>query len=251
MVRTESLHALFLHLHEHTGFSLDTSGFTRMSDAIGEELVSKRYLGDVYRMLLRSRDQNKTEFRTHRDKLDHIARFLKYRNFQRFEDEIARPLSPALASCTGNWWSIVRANAGPYLLKAPVRISRDEKGTGLIAEMKASSGIFTGSVMLRAGNLFIELDSGHSKKLYIILKIGVSQHPSLLQGIFAGMSTAGDPIAGREILLRETDLAWDSMKWAKRPIDPSGDPIHRYFDGHEKNCIRIGSVSAFDLTDLH
>ena len=74
----------------------------------------------------------------------------------------------------------------------------------------------------------------------------------MLQGVFCGISSAGDPISGREILLREDHLDYEEMQWEQVRLDnPQTAPcIREYFKSSHQNCIKIRGVSTFTLDDL-
>ncbi|HCS21244.1 MAG TPA: hypothetical protein DIW47_11905 [Bacteroidetes bacterium] len=96
------------------------------------------------------------------------------------------------------------------------------------------------------------LDSGNGKKLSLVFKLGNTTELELLQGVFCGISSAGDPISGREILVKELEQDYEKMKWAQLSLkDENTDPrILNYFAEYAPNCIKIKNVSSFQLSDL-
>lgn len=89
--------------------------------------------------------------------------------------------------------------------------------------------------------MFCHLDSDRNKKMLIILKGNVNKHSQVLQGVFSGISSTGDPIAGRELFIREHVLPLKDMKWQALALDDvSLDPrIRKYFENPKDNCIKI------------
>lgn len=233
--------------------SLDHRGFEMMSDHIekitGQE-ITRKYLYETYRKVCADIKAGVQEVRNYEEKLDTISKAIGYRRYLDFEKAVTQPVDAQLKPYAGNWWSIVRANAGAYLLKAPVRLYEDEQQMRI--ELQGGLHLFKGTVTLRAANLFCTLESGKDKSIQLVMKAGAASDPLLLKGVFSGISTAGDPIAGRKLLLREHDLPFGQMHWKKLPLDDTGlDPrIDRYFSHYEKNCIKITQVSTFSMRDL-
>ncbi len=217
-----------------------------MSESIDGD-ISQKYLDDVYRDVRKALDNNKLRIGTRRPKLDLIAKELGFKNFQFFENEILKPVDPILRNCIGNWWSIVRANVGKDLFKAPVRIYEDSQ-QGICIKLKGQENRFRGKIELRAGCLFCELDSSRDKKIYIVIKSSVSEGSRILQGTFAGISSTGDPIGGRELFLREKDQSFEDMKWEKLPVNSKtlDKRISAYFENAEGNCIKIDNRSDLE-----
>lgn len=251
-VNTYSVLNLITALSEKLEESTDRAGFEKMSRELDEEKVSGRYLADVHKQVQEALDKKKMTIGIRRYKLDHIALFLGFRNFQRFENEYARPPDPVLTACIGNWWSMVRANSGAYILKAPVSIYRSDDGRQVNMKLRGRQHLFTGTIVFRAGCLFCTLDSEQAKKLFIVFKAGTVKNTLLMQGVFTGISSAGDPIAGRELLVREGKLSFEEMSWQKLTTDDAQTDtrICSYFKEYEGNCIKISGASSFDLTDL-
>jgi hypothetical protein len=217
-----------------------------------KEEVSQKYLYETYNAVEKAIQEKKEDLRTSRAKMDAIAEALGYKNFSEFEKTILSPLDPLLDHYEGNWWSIVRANGSNHILKAPIKIYKDKVENKMKIDMKGGARSFTGYVQLRAGNLFCELDSNDNKILYLIMKIGSNKYTRLLQGIFAGISSAEDPIAGRELFWKEEQLSFDDMQWEKLPVNtPKLDKrITNYFAKSEGNCLKGGQASVHDMVDL-
>lgn len=235
---------------------LEYDDFAHMSAAIckahSTELVSQRYLYDLYWRTMEKLETGVEISRPRGYLIDLIAKHLGYPSFRHFVIRGETAISPSLQACMGTWWSYVRANAGERLLKAPVRIFQDENKNLVKMEMRTKGRIFKGLAHENIGCLTAYLDSGNGKKLALVFKLGNAPYFELLQGVFSGISSPGDPISGRELLLRETDLAFDDMHWEELLLtDGTTDSrIRNYFSDYGQNCIKIREVSSFTLSDL-
>jgi hypothetical protein len=104
--------------------------------------------------------------------------------------------------------------------------------------------------------LHSHLQSGQNKNIHIVLKAGHSTEPQVLQGVFSGVSTAGDPIAGREIFIRQK-LSYDKLTTERASIKDligsksrESELIGKYFKNKEYNILKGGAASTFGLDDL-
>lgn len=189
-------------------------------------------------------------------KVEYIARFAGFTNFNHFAEYLKQPLPTFLDNCEGNWYSYVRCNSGqPYLLKSPVRIARID--TGLIIELQGKARRFKGKIKYEGQCMYCLLESGEDKNLHLVFKFGSSRDPQVLQGVFSGMSSDGDPIAGREVLVRENELRLRDMKNERLPIhdflkskDPGKRALGTYFREKENNTLKIQRSSTFSFDDL-
>jgi hypothetical protein len=253
MIKTRHVLQLVEALAKSTGQSKDRHGFTKMSEKIDEEVyVSPRYLDDLYRNAKKKRDAGIEDTRVSGPHVDAIAQHLKFENFHQFTVSCEQKISPVLKSCIGNWWSYVRANSGDYVLKAPVKIYMDPILQDIRMELKGKERVFSGPIEEKAGCLSGFIESEKEKRIGLVFKLGSSQEIELLQGVFCGASSSGDPIAGREILVRAHDISYDEMAWSKHPLyeDELHEKIRKYFMDPGKNCIKIKEVSGFDFNDL-
>lgn len=242
-------------LAQACGESLDMHGYHAMSDYIldkTEIIVTHRYLYDTYKRTSIEIEEGKNTTRTYLDKMDLIAITLGYGDFSSYIKTFTT-IDPILESCIGNWWSLVRANSGSYILKAPIRIFKSDDGLSITVEMKGGRQLFTGTAVLKMNNMFCALEGEKDKKLFVVMKLGGEGTPEMIQGTFAGISSAGDPIAGREIFLRENQLSFDEMAWQRLSIEIKNGldkRINAYYKMYEMNCIKITNVSSFSLSDI-
>src|SRR5690606_27614722 len=128
--------------------------------------------------------------------------FLKFETFNNFSRFCVMKPNDALMNCIGNWWSLVRSNAGPHVLRAPVTIYLNDNYE-VCMTLKGNEKVFQGILKMEGPCLVGNLDSGAGKLLSVIFKLGSRKEMTLIKGVFCGLSSAGEPIAGREILMRE------------------------------------------------
>jgi hypothetical protein len=239
-------------LSEKTGEPLDAFGYKMISQAIDEpEIISPRYIEDLYRRVKREEKNGAEYTEASALKTRIMAKHLGFKDFIDLSRSLEQDLSPTLAACAGNWWSYVRANAGSSIYRAPVRMFEDKTRKLMRMDMKGKEREFSGRIEEKAGCISGFLESGTDKRLGLVFKIGDTRHIDVLQGVFCGMSTAGYPIAGRELLVREKSMEFEAMKWST--IDLNGlieEKIRAYLSDFQQNCIVISPVKGFGLDDL-
>lgn len=240
MASTQSVLRLLNELADKRKVEMDYGGFGKMSEFIDSDEISQKFLDDTYRRVRKHLAANKPVVGTRIGKLNVIAVALGYKSFAQFESRWSNPPEPLFQACVGLWWSHVLGNVGNTIYKAPVQIFHDEE-EGMCIRLRGKENDFRGNITLRAGSLFCELDSGREKKLYIILKGEIGNRPDVLQGTFAGISSTGDPIAGRELFTRSSDEKFALMKWQAIDADSEilGPRIRSYFSNTAENRIKI------------
>lgn len=252
MAKPKDVLLLIKELSEKTGEHCDHAGFGAMSEKIDSDNISQRYLYDLYRKAkdLYQKGINTTKAREFF--LDKIAQHLGYTGFLQFSLNINKAISDSLKSCVGNWWSYVRASSSEKIYKAPVRIFNDARDGSIRMELKGRERIFFGEIIEKAGCLFIYLVSGAEKQMGLVFKLGATTTINLLQGTYSGMSSAGYPIAGREILVREHSLEYHSMSWNELALSSEqlDDRLRTYFFDSNKNSIAIKVITGFDISSL-
>lgn len=255
---TVHIKGLLKELSEHTGQTFDGVGFMVMSEALQEfrefPETSKRYLSEKLYKRLQKCDTQKVGLM--RDKLEKIAQFLNYKNLQDFITKNFSPLDKRLEGCIGNWYSFVRCNSGkPDILISPVRIYAEQQK--VYFELKGMRRRFRGELRLKGSCLFCLLDTGTDKEIHLSFKIGMEEKPLVLQGTFSGVSSGGDPIGGREILIRDDELNFEKLINKKMKLNEAATSdelkwrkVAEYFSSYEGNNLKISNVSTFDLDDL-
>lgn len=246
-----------------TGLNLVHTDFREMQERLSELYtkanapkkmtpLSDEYL---YRKLFRPTERGEETLKLNPAILNNIAQAIGFKSYAHFL-KISDPMSnPCIKNAIGVWYSYVRCNSGqPYVLRAPVKIFEEKRE--VLMEMKGSVRKFSGHVNAMGECLRCNLQS-ENKSLSLVLKAGIAAHPKVLQGVFAGLSTAGDPIAGREILIRQ-DAEYDALTNERALINDliSADDRERklvgtYFYNKEANILKGGRASTFGYDDLN
>ncbi len=186
-----------------------------------------------------------------------LVHALGYKGIPDFINGKHPAVSTDLKGCEGFWYSYVRCNSGqPFVLRAPVEIVVRYRDVEM--ELRGSRRTFKGKMKLEGDCIFCLLESGDTKNLHLIFKTGLESTPNVLQGVFSGLSTANDPIAGREILIRQPGmddlkkLTNDRLSIDKLLSSGTEDEkiIARYFSNVDENILKAGRSSNFEITDL-
>ena len=235
-----------------TNESRDYTGFRQISEKVGGTIKHK-YLYYLYNEVKKGSDDgiNLSPY-----KMDELAKFLGYQNFNTFLDHVKMPLDPVLKSLEGSYYSYVRKrNKTGTLLCSPVGIEKIENR--VVLKLKGPNWEYVGELELVDGCLFCAMKSEASKKsFHHVYKIGKSESPKVLLGLFTGVSSANDPIAGRCVLIRQKAL-FHNLQNQQLSIDEivnSHNPEHKklasYFKTYENNNLQINTPGSFDLDDL-
>lgn len=256
---------------EHEELAPDQPGFEKLAILINEEqkqkqkkiLFTDRYFSEnLYGKSRKALKNGDTEIGVSRAHINTIAQYHGFRDFREFENQPEKPNSPnlihnpILEKLQGSWGSYVRVNSGEdKIYAAPVSIYKEEGK--YMMKLYGLSRTFEGSISLVGNSLVTTLYSNQGKILNLIFHVGIAIDPKLLQGVFSGMSTGGEPIVGREILVRQGEDENELPK-ARVVIIPEEDEakpsidirIIRYFGTYEGNCLRAGRSSSFTLGDL-
>lgn len=249
---------------EQAGSSLEYAQLGRLSESINEQArlpeepeITRRYLYEKLLVRCRKAITEQASVVGLADAyVNRIVKYLGYRNFDHFTTLQQRPADAQLEQCIGAWYSYVRENSGlPHILRAPVRIWNEENQYYM--ELRGPHRTFTGLIHRRGACIFAKLSYEPDKELHLVFKIGNAQSPELLQGVFSGMSTNGDPIAGREILVRQSEQIPEALSPRKFNISqPDWDAVEldarivRYFEDFGRNYVKVTGVSTFTLDDL-
>jgi len=230
------------------------------NDLKGLQIIAEEIgLKDLYLYKIQNRIEKKRndqeELKFHGKLLDKIAKFLKFKNFRTFVDGLERGLESQLISCEGSYYSYVRRNAVVgVLFRSPVRIWTEVNNVRF--ELRGPSLVYQGTIQLRHGCLFIQMESKEGKAFYHVYKIGKRESPKVLQGTFSGVSTAFDPIGGRAILMR-VDEPYNSLENAalkitdiKKSKSLNERRLADYFKDYANNNVSPNKSYSFDLSDL-
>jgi hypothetical protein len=123
--------------------------------------------------------------------------------------------------------------------------------------LKGPSRAFKGELRKKEQNLFAFLQTEDAKELHLIFKIGVVSDPEVLQGVFSGISSNSEPIAGREVLVRLVDKSFEDLKNQRISIEDAAESpekmmrlLAKSFKDYEKNSLKVTGGSTFRLSDL-
>lgn len=187
--------------------------------------------------------------------IESLATYLEFESFSEFIRNAGKPLSPVLLECLGSWRSYVRCNSGEeYVLCSPVEITRIKRT--VLVKLKGPVRSFCGELNAIGNSVHSLLTTDTGKAIHIIFYVGVSKKARVLQGIFSGVSSASDPIAGREILVRADEdftliqnerLSIASLLKSK---DPALKAVGKYFNTKPGNMLKAGTSSTFSFGDL-
>lgn len=246
-------------LAENTNESLDYTGLGIMSMKVEEKMDAEmphRYLYENLYKASKSRiDEGKTTFRPNLPRLDIIAKFLGFKNFNDFILNDQQTLVPQLKACLGIWYAYVRSSSElDEVLRSPVTIAI-ENGKCILTEY-GPFRTFKGEVFHQGGFISIHAKSP-DKSYFFCYKVGLATQPKVLQGTFAGFSSGGSPVAGRKILVREEVLQFKEMTnqkvtFKELEIQPEllDSRIATYFRDYCNNYAKVKYVGGFGLDDL-
>jgi hypothetical protein len=220
-----------------------------------EPAFKEEYLYKHLQSKLRKAGEEKDmELSLNEKKISSLLRYLGYRNFAEFREGKDHPASQ-LGKFIGVWRSYVRCNSkNPFLLSSPVRIYAQK--SAVYMELAGPERNFKGELLLSGERVYCLLNGDHGKQIFLVMNGGIRLKPDVLQGVFAGISSAGDPIAGREVLIRQS-LPFEELRPLKIDIDEwlrsaneEEAAIAKYFAQAENNIIKSGRSSSFDIGDL-
>lgn len=257
--RTAEIRRLFAAVAEKTKTNLDYASFRQMYDVL-EKSENKpgfreSYLyKSLYCKLKEAEAQRHADVALNTNYVHYLAAFLGYTSFDQFLKMKNRPREQQLETCRGTWYSYVRIHTGgEFVLRSPVEIY--SSGNQMMIRMKGAERMFTGELHWENNCIYSVLESNSGKKLQLVFRTGIN-HPKLLQGVFSGVSSAGIPIAGREILVRTTE-PFDRLSNKKMPLrelqhatDELQQLIGYYFRDKNETILRAGISGTFDVDDL-
>ena len=264
----EKLKKLLILAVEKTGKSLTHYDILEMNAEINAQIeegtlngsrIGARYIYNSIFMLL---DKEGDIISLNKSYVDIIARYAGFKDY----DDFRRSLHPEknvtehelLKRCGGVWKSYARTNSGRrQLLVAPLHIFQE--GAKMKIQMRGNRNTLYESELTSMGACLRCTLGGKekdTKQIYMVMRLGIEEKPKVLMGIFAGMSTGGEPIGGREVWVREEDgVTFDSLNHQRINMDnEEAKDLHpnilHYFDSKEKNCWKATSPSTFDIEDL-
>ena len=242
------------------GVTLQYASFGEIYSKIEEKIpdlpFSDRYLyKQVYQPLQKLQGKNDI-IRLNSNNVEHLVKYLSYTNYDQFIKVQSQPVHPVLMDFENtNWYSYVRCNSGEeYVLVSPVRFIAE--GREIFMHLKGPRRTFTGKLKFGGNCIYCDLESGQEKNLHLVFYTGFAKQPDVLQGVFSGMSTAGDPIAGREVLIRQPGKL-STLQNSRRPIgemmsskNEEEQAVGSYFKNPAQNILKAGKASTFGIDDL-
>ena len=253
--KIEYIERLIAMLVEKTGETPDHAGFGYMSEKIGDG-ISQRYLYDkLQKRIDKAKEVEEEYVQLSLFKLDKIARFLGFKSFKDFQKSCDEPINTVLKSCIGTWISYVRRNSEHNVLYAsPVLVY--EENQKIWFHLKGPTWAYNGLLKYRNGCLFSLFEANGGKQFHHVYKIGNREDPQVLQGVFSGVSTANEPIAGRAVLIKQekefTSLENQALRLSE-VLSSTSLVLRRlaeYFSNHQVNNLGISQVTTFDIDDL-
>lgn len=240
-------------LSAETGYGLDHAGLKHISEKVFSS-GNERYLyHNIYQLMKKAKPEDTLGLQENR--LNEMAKFLSYPSFRELQLHLEHPEDPVLTAMHGNYYCYVRASHEEgFILRSPVSIAAVNGKTWLSLRGKIYS--FEGEVVLRHGCLFILMQSSEGKRFYHVYRIGTRKSPEVLQGVFSGVSTAFDPIAGRTVLVRQNE-SFDllvNLKINISGLEKSKERTDRilaeYFRKYSENNISTKKAAGFSWEDL-
>ncbi|HTF04386.1 MAG TPA: hypothetical protein VK826_10180 [Bacteroidia bacterium] len=262
--RAQDIERLLKEIGEHTKLPPVHGNFIKIYDLLKIEYRKKKEadipfrVTYLYRRLfgqLKKKGRKSKILNLNSDHLDALAFLLGYEDYAAFEEGKHSAISTILQNCAGTWYSYVRCNSGhSFIIRAPVKIYAS--GSEMHMELKGSQSVFTGKVIADESNIYCSLESDKGKKLFMVMKTALSRKAKVMQGVFSGVSTGTDPIAGREVFVRQDDK-YENLEHQRVPVlkflnsrSEEERSVAVYFENIENNILKAGRSSTFDLGDL-
>lgn len=258
---TPDIRRLLEEVTQKAGTGLDYSSLKSTRDVMIETLGNVSFRSDyLYKDILSKLEeaeaQRKVSIGLNKKYVDELVQFLSYASYRQFINIRDQLQYPMLESCTGSWYSYVRCNSGnPEIYVSPVKIFAEGKEIRMLLRGPVRS--YEGVVRHEGGCLYALLESGMGKNLHLVFRLGLpQQRPEVLQGVFSGISSAGNPISGREILARqEKDFEQLTHKLYTieelcKSKNEKAKLIGNYFAKKEKAILSAGNSSVFSWSDI-
>ncbi|MEZ4776384.1 MAG: hypothetical protein R3D00_24630 [Bacteroidia bacterium] len=227
----------------------------------GTPEISQRYLYEYLHLRInRALKADETTYGLNVEYVEKLVRFAGYEGVQDWlasrENQKPKP-DDQLESLKGMYYCYVMCNSGqPDLLKSPVKIHHN--GKHYVVEMRGKVRKFEGVPEIRQGCLFVLLRSDQDKQLHWVCKVGNSRSPEIIQYIFSGVSSGGDPIGGKGLLVKtrlsdmnegtNEKIPMENLKFSSSEKDLG---LFTYFSTANPARMKISSVSTFDFRDIN
>ncbi|MEM7510058.1 MAG: hypothetical protein AAF388_03935 [Bacteroidota bacterium] len=242
--------------------NMSRMGMGKLSEEINEVIedieLSQRYLDETIRRGIHKAKISAEEFLNLEEAyVQSIAQYLGYIDIAEFIQKGFEDIPRQLSTCIGFWYNYVRESSGKdVILRSPVEIYQ-EKNKVFMA-LYGYHRIFKGEIELKSGCISVLLkDLEEEKSIHLVCKIGIALDPTVLQGVFSGISSTELPICGREILIRQEVDSIDKLHNAK--IDLASEVpessewnlnVIQLLKEYQGNYIRVSETKGFDLYSL-
>ncbi len=264
-IKVELLEKMLRKSVEVSNVSYDRFGLLQMHKVINDRLpdgyrhLGERYMYDtVFLGIEKAKKEKSLWLNLDRSCLDTIVYYLGFKNIEDFKAAYLPFVPREILFLEGNWYSLVRGNSeSPDILVSPVRI-RISHSVDIHMELRGPDRMYSGKIKWIGGSISALLTSDDGvKQMHLAFKVGVARYPKILLGVFSGVSSGGEPIAGREMLYR-TDEGFNEMKNLKISLNAATpeNSVHfpkkviNYFSDLKENYIKISNVRSFGLNDL-
>jgi hypothetical protein len=237
---------------DKTGQELGHAGLVEAAWKIGG--MSDKYIyKSIYNRILGKKDNY--SIRLNDKILNKLAAYIGYSNYQAFVKSIDHPIDPTIVGAEGVYMSYVRMNSDEgKVLCSPARIIINETSSKF--ELRGPKWTYRGDVKLEGGCLFVSMHTEVGKSFHHVYKIGKAHRPRILQGIFSGVSSAFDPIAGRCVLVR-ADVEFGTLKNESVSIATLRSKpgkvekaLAKYFKDRSLNNLIVEGITTNDIPDL-
>ena len=251
--QAKHLKILLDRLSKATSESLGYHGLGQISAVVGNGISQEYLYYRLERKLAPIADDSAT-LKLAPDKIETLVRFLGYQNFNEFQESIDRPMDKALIALEGTYYLYVRKNSTTgAVLRSPAKIEKEKNVFRLT--VKGADRLYQGIIEISNGCITCLMQAA-DKAFYHVYRVGKRNSPKVVQGIFAGVSSAFDPIGGRCLLVRQ-NAPFDKLSIEKLSIEALMEleqlelySLGKYFKTFENNNLRTNTTVSFDFDDL-
>ncbi len=251
--QAKHLRILLDRLSKATGESLDYHGLGQISSEVGNGISQGYLYYSLERKLTHIADDLET-LKLAPDKIETLVRFLGYENFNEFRESVERPMDTVLVGLEGTYYLYVRKNStAGAVLRSPAKIEKEKNE--LFLALKGADRLYRGSIEMSNGCITCLMKTA-DKAFYHVYRVGKRNSPKVVQGIFAGVSSAFDPIGGRCLLVRQNEsfdeLSIEKLRTEELIESEQADlyAVGKYFNNFEDNNLRTHKAVGFDFDDL-
>lgn len=266
-IKVKTVLLILEELSDRHGTTQDYSGFGELEAILeveGNLNISQKYLYENMQLQAkRASDRGEEEMQLSRSYLNQIVQYLGCKSIESYERQkfVSVPVNPVLESSMGSWCSYTRVNSKkPMILQAPIVIYHSQEHSGtLMMKMQGYACEYLGEIRLTAFNtLNCSLESSIQRKAFhIVLRMGMVFQPIYLKGVFSGITSYGDPIAGKLVLIRQ-EVPYDELEpksflieGAINSENPQLRALGEFFEHYEGNNIKEFSHNIISFNHGH